>query len=159
MNHLKTIKTLLVIVALLLVSTTEAATGHEHKKENIKMFTGMGSEPYKTVKNFHKALKTKNKSLALSSLHEQVTIFEGGKVERSASEYASHHMQADMNYVSSVNVELLEHHVEIIGEVAISIARTKTTGFYKNKTVNRQGMETIVLRKYDGIWKISHIHW
>ncbi len=68
-------------------------------------------------------------------------------------------MQADMNYVSSVNVELLEHHVEIIGEVAISIARTKTTGFYKNKTVNRQGMETIVLRKYDGIWKISHIHW
>jgi ketosteroid isomerase-like protein len=154
----------LTISLLLTAALFFAQSAHTHNQQKTlqsdpENFSGTESAAYHTVTSFHQALKTKDKQKAHSLLDEKVVIFEGGKVERSASEYASHHMQADMNYLSSVNTELLEQHVSEFGNVAISVARTKTTGEYKGKTINRTGMETMFLKKQNGVWKISHIHW
>ncbi|WP_235281978.1 YybH family protein [Thalassotalea sp. ND16A] len=123
------------------------------------MFSGTDSIPAKIVTQFHQALKSGDKELARSLLADNVLIFEGGGVERSAEEYAHHHMLADMKYLAAVNSTMLEHHVQITGNSAISISRSKTSGTYKGKDVDYEGMETMVLAKHANGWKIVHIHW
>ena len=127
-----------------------------HKNE---MFVGSDSSAGKVVRQFHQALKTGDTRLARSLLAENLVVFEGGSVERSADEYANNHMLADMKYLTGINNELLEHKVEISGNVAYSMSRSKSTGSYTDRTIDVTGMETIVLNKLNGQWKIVHIHW
>jgi|GEM_PF-160955 len=121
--------------------------------------SGLETEAAKVVTTFHKALRTGDGRLARSLLADQVTIFEGGRVERSADEYTQHHMQADMKYLKEMNIEVLEHQVQVMGTTAISKSRTHTKGKYKGKEHDNEGMETIVLEKQGKLWKIKHIHW
>jgi ketosteroid isomerase-like protein len=55
--------------------------------------------------------------------------------------------------------ETLEHQVTVLGNTAISASRSHTTGSYKGKERDYEGMETMVLEKQNGEWKIKHIHW
>ena len=105
------------------------------------------------------ALQTGDKELARAQLASDVMIYEGGRVERSADEYAHHHMLSDMKYLAAMKSETLEHQVTILGNTAISASRSHTKGTYKGKERNYQGMETMVLEKQNGEWKIKHIHW
>ena len=155
-------KVLTVLVSLMALATMQNValadkTKHEHHSK--EYFSGLDTEPAKVVNQFHKALGAKNQELAKNLLANNVLIFEGGRVERSASEYANHHMLADMAYISSVDVETLEHQVTVYGDLAVSSSRTKTKGLYKGKKIDSSGMETMVLRKIQGKWKITHIHW
>ena len=77
----------------------------------------------------------------------------------SAGKVANHHMLADMKYLAQLEVKILEHEVREVGQTAFSMSRTKLTGEFKGKEVNSEGMESMVLLKKDGKWKIAHIHW
>lgn len=121
--------------------------------------SGLETEAAKVVISFHNALRTGDGRLARSLLADQVTIFEGGRVERSADEYAQHHMQSDMRYLKEMNIETLEHQVQVIGNTAISMSRSHMKGKYDGKDRDNEGMETIVLEKQGKSWKIIHIHW
>lgn len=88
-----------------------------------------------------------------------MTIYEGGGVERSADEYAQHHMNSDMEYLSSVTNKALEHQVKVLGNTAISASRFLVNGMFKGEERDYQSMETIVLINTEGEWKIKHIHW
>ena len=121
--------------------------------------SGAETEPGKIVTQFHQAIKLGNKNKARYFLNDNVTIFEGGKVEKSADEYANHHMLSDMKYAAKLYTEVLEHNVTLAGDMAYSVSRTKSTGQFKGSYINKEGMETMVLLKEDGKWKISHIHW
>tara|TARA_R110002050_G_scaffold265306_4_gene406355 strand:- start:2019 stop:2396 length:378 start_codon:yes stop_codon:yes gene_type:complete len=123
------------------------------------MFVGADTPAGKVVTQFHQALKTGDKTTARKLLADDVLIFEGGGVERSADEYAHHHMLSDMKYVAAMNSESLEHNVKIMGNTAVSMSRSKTTGTYKEKERNYESMETMVLEKQNGEWKIVRIHW
>lgn len=92
----------------------------------------------------HHALQTGDKELARAQLASDVMIYEGGRVERSADEYAHHHMLSDMKYLAAMKSETLEHQVTILGNTAISASRSHTKGTYKGKERNYQGMETTV---------------
>ena len=92
-------------------------------------------------------------------LADDVIIFEGGGIERSAEEYANHHMLSDMKYLAAIESKKLEHQVFISGDMAYSISRSKTSGTYKDKKVDYTGMETMTLKSTDSGWKITHIHW
>lgn len=129
-----------------------------HKQEN-SMFKGTDSIAAKVVTQFHKALRTGDKVTARKLLSDDVIIFEGGGVERSADEYAHHHMLSDMKFLAAMISESLEHNVKIMGNTAISMSRSKTTGIYKEKERNFESMETMVLEKQHGEWKIIRIHW
>ena len=71
------------------------------------MFSGLDTPAAKIVIAFHHALNTGDKITAKSLLADDVTIYEGGGVERSADEYAQHHMNSDMEYLSSVTNKAL----------------------------------------------------
>jgi ketosteroid isomerase-like protein len=124
-----------------------------------KITSGLETDAAQVVVQFHAALRSKQQSAARQLLDENVIIFEGGKVERSADEYAHHHMLADMNFLSSVTSQTIEHHVEVTGDIALSISRTSVKGQYRGKDIDSNGMETMVLKKIQGDWKITHIHW
>ncbi|WP_018624911.1 YybH family protein [Kangiella aquimarina] len=123
------------------------------------LMSGLKTEPAKVVKEFHDAIRNGDGRLARSLLTDQVTIFEAGRVERSADEYAKHHMLSDIKFLKKMNIELLEHQVQVIGNAAISISRSRIIGKYDGKDKNNEGMETMVLEKQGSDWKIKHIHW
>jgi len=132
----------------------------EHSAEQKhQRFIGIESPAGKVVRQFHQALKTSDKVTARRLLADEVMIFEGGGVERSADEYAQHHMLSDMKYIAAINSELLEHNVKVIGDSAVSMSRSNTSGTYNGKALNYQSMETMILEKQLGDWKIIHIHW
>ncbi len=123
------------------------------------MFTGLDNAAAETVTAFHAALKAADHNTLLQLLAEDVIVFEGGGVERSKAEYQQHHMTADMAFIKDLQTEVLEHHVRISGDTAVSLRRTKVSGYYKDKPINHSGLETITLAKQDGRWQINHIHW
>ena len=152
---MKTINRLLV----LLMTFSFAANAHGDKNKDKGLFKGIDTPAAKVVLAFHQALETGNQKQARAQLADDVTIFEGGRVERSADEYAHHHMLSDMKYLAAMKSDTLEHQVTILGNTAISASRSQTTGTHKGVERDYQGMETIVLEKQNGEWKIKHIHW
>lgn len=148
---MKTINILLV----LLMTFSFAANAHGDKNKDKGLFKGIDTPAAKVVLAFHQALETGNQKQARAQLADDVTIFEGGRVERSADEYAHHHMLSDMKYLAAMKSDTLEHQVTILGNTAISASRSQTTGTHKGVERDYQGMETIVLEKQNGEWKIK----
>ncbi|MDF2179882.1 nuclear transport factor 2 family protein [Aliiglaciecola sp. CAU 1673] len=151
------LKTINVLALALLMASANA---HEQNPApQAGQFSGLESEAAKVVQAFHQALTTGNAEQAKTLLADDVVIYEGGGIERSAAEYAAHHMQADMKYLAAVHSQPLEHHVQVNQDSAYSLSVSHVTGQYKDKEVDYKGMETMVLVKTDAGWKIKHIHW
>jgi ketosteroid isomerase-like protein len=155
------IKIPMLIVCLVMFwgNVSIAQDSEHHSGQKTEMFIGVDSPAGKVVMQFHLALKTGDKITARKLLADDVLIFEGGGVERSADEYAHHHMLSDMKYLAAMKSEPLEHHVKIMGNSAVSMSRSKNMGIYKGKELKYEGMETMVLEKQQGEWKIVRIHW
>ena len=149
----------IIAISLLAISFNGAADANKKVTKDAQLFTGIDTQAAKVVQRFHMALQTGDRKLARSLLSDDVLIFEGGGVERSAEEYAHHHMLADMKYLKALQVKTIEHHVKVYDDVAVSYSRSHSKGSYKGKKVDRNGMETITLRKINQQWKITHIHW
>lgn len=143
---------ILSLVTMLPVAA-QSASGSDNDK-----LSGSQTAAGQAVTEFHRALKSGDRQKAISLLDEHVVIFEGG-VERSAQQYAAHHMQADMQYLATINTQLLEHSVTANNNLAYSFAISQVTGRYKEKDLNYQSLESIVLRFTNNEWKIVHIHW
>nr|WP_297348475.1 nuclear transport factor 2 family protein [uncultured Glaciecola sp.] len=150
----------LTLVALIVLSGAVFSHENEIEKETKStMFSGLETPAGKAVLAFHKALETGDVKTARSLLADNVLILEGKSVERSAQEYANHHMLSDIKYLRAMSIESIEHHVVQYDVVATSISRSRVKGTYKDKNVDRIGNETITLRRQDDNWKITHIHW
>ncbi len=153
-------KGLLAFVAIVALSPFAFShDGDTHNEAKASMFTGTETTAAKTVLAFHKALETGDVETARNLLVDNVLIFEGQGVERSAKEYASHHMLSDIKYLQAMQIDLIEHHVHEYDGIATSFSRSQLTGTYKGKSIDRASNETITLIKRDSQWKISHIHW
>ncbi|WP_105200913.1 YybH family protein [Pseudoalteromonas sp. T1lg10] len=150
---------LLAAFLFLLATTSVAVQAQSGDEKDAKLFKGLDTPAAKAVLTFKQALKSGDKALAKAQLADDIIIFEGGRVERSADEYAHHHMLSDMKYLKMMESKTLEHQVEVFGNTAVSVSRSHTKGTYKDKQYDYESMETIVLEQQDGQWKIKHIHW
>lgn len=117
------------------------------------------SEAAKVVDAFHAALAKQDTASAAALLSEGALIFEGGYVERSKAEYASHHLGADAAYASVVPTSLVKRSGFADGDKAWIASETRTIGTYKDKPVDRLSTESMVLKKEASGWRIVHIHW
>lgn len=88
-----------------------------------------------------------------------VLIAESGGIERSFVEYASHHMPADMAFSAAVQFTRESRDVIAEGDTATIISRSRAEGQFQNRAIHSRMMETMVLRRIDGQWRIVHIHW
>jgi ketosteroid isomerase-like protein len=159
---MKIIPIILIVVSLITLAVSTDSYAHSNEKSKSRIYpenSGAETDAGKVITQFHKAIKKGYQKKARSLLDDNVIIFEGGKVERSADDYANHHMIADMKYLAKIHTEVLEHSVKVVGNTAYSMSLTKSTGQVKGKYINSEGMESMVLQKKEGKWRIVHIHW
>lgn len=115
--------------------------------------------PAGIVTAFHAALASGNTKAALALLTEDVVIFESGGVESNRAEYASHHLEADAAFSAAVPRTLVSRSHGEDGDAAWVMSVETVTGTYRSRAVNSRSVETMLLRRVDGHWRIMHIHW
>lgn len=115
--------------------------------------------PEGVVDAYGTALGTRNESAVRALLAPDVIIAEGGGAERSAEQYAGHHMPADMAFTAAVDFTVKKRDVLIAEDMAVVISESQIHGTYNGKTIHSRMMETVALRPVDGRWRIAHIHW
>ena len=111
------------------------------------------------VDKWQAALKGGDREAVLRLMTTDVTIYESGEAENSRAEYAEHHLDADMSFAAATTTTIEDRRVVDMGETALVLSRTATAGSFEGKPVSSKGVETMVLRKVDGAWRIAHIHW
>lgn len=111
------------------------------------------------VDQFHAALARGDTARALALLSDDALIYEGGRVERSKSEYAAHHLGADAAFSKSVPRKLTRRTGRVVGNLAWIASEARSTGTFRGRTVDSIGTETMVLRRRGSVWRIVHIHW
>ena len=112
-----------------------------------------------TVTAFHKALEQGDRDGALSTLSDEVSIYEQGWVEQSKAEYAAHHLDSDLSFSKAVTSATTSVDVMVDGQIAVVTSQSTTKGAFEGKAVDSVGLETMVLRHVGDSWKIVHIHW
>ncbi len=115
--------------------------------------------PVAVVDAFHAALTSADPRKALDFLAEDVLIFKSGGVERSRTEYASHHLAADAAFSASVRRTLVSRSHGEVGNAAWVTSVEIVAGAYRSRAINSRSVETMLLGQVAGKWRISHIHW
>ncbi len=131
----------------------------EHSKHTAAEHAAQASGPSKIVDAFAVALASQNEKLVKKLLAEDVLIAEGGGAERSLAEYQAAHMGADMLFMSGVKSTLKSREEFVSGDMAVIVSESEAHGAYAAKPVHSRVMETMVLTRTDGEWRIQHIHW
>lgn len=126
---------------------------------------GLGIEPAipgsaeSVVDAFAAALRSGDADAVAGLLAPDAVIAEGGGAERSYTEYAGHHLAADMAFTAAVKASLLKRDVLDGGGQVTVISESMLHGTYQEKTIHSRMLETMVLVRDGEDWKIVHIHW
>ena len=115
--------------------------------------------PVEIVRAFYAALEAGDSAAALEMLAPDVMIFEGGGVEASRDEYASHHLRSDIAFVQSITREVTREMSGMEGEVAWVLGEASTRGTYRGRPIDSVVAETMILKRTPAGWRIVHIHW
>ena len=130
---------------------------HADRKQHVHE-TASGS-PVDTAKALHEALSSGDASRVKALLDPKVLILESGGAERSQAEYAAHHLKADMDFMKTVTYRLERQTGDTVGDLAWVASESRMTGASKEKPVDIQSAETLVLKKTSTGWKVVHVHW
>jgi ketosteroid isomerase-like protein len=130
--------------------------GHQH---DAGMLSHSAKGPAETVDAFFATLKAGDLARAKSLLDPNVRIFESGGAERSAEEYAGHHLPADSAFLKTATQEVTQRIGDAVGDLAWVASEQRIQAESKGKPVDILSTETMVLRKTADGWRIVHIHW
>ena len=111
------------------------------------------------VDGFHKSLSNGDRAAALALLDERVQIYEQGWVERSSAEYGSHHLDDDIEFSRATTQTTTARSGLANGDQAYVATEGRNTGTFRGKAIDSVTLETVVLHRLDGKWRITHIHW
>lgn len=110
------------------------------------------------VDAFHTALSSGDSAAVLALLADDAVIMESGGAENK-DHYSEHHMPGDMAFIAAVTRERGEMAVVVNGDVAWASSASVTQGTFREREINSQGAELMVLSRTDSGWKIRAIHW
>ena len=117
------------------------------------------AEPARTVDAFHDALVRGDRKAAQALLDDSVLIYEQGWVERSKAEYAAHHLESDAEFSAATTSTRTARAGAVLGDIAYVSSEAKVTGTFAGKAIDSIALETMVLQRAQGVWRIIHIHW
>jgi hypothetical protein len=115
--------------------------------------------PLETVAAFHQAMADGKAGQASALLAPEIQIYESGHVERSRSEYAGHHLPADIAFGKGTSSKVLKQTERIAGTLAVVMQESETSGKHQGASVHLFGTETAVLERRGEQWIITHLHW
>ncbi len=117
------------------------------------------SGPLAVVEQFHAAMKRGDAAAVAALMAEDAVVYEQGWAEASKGEYVTGHLPGDIAYSVGMTDEVVSRRVSTSGSFALVMTQSRTTGTYEGKPVDREGTETMVLKRVKGAWFITHIHW
>ena len=132
---------------------------HSRDKQDPAWVMSAGAaEAAAVVDEFQKLLAQGRTREASALLDANVLIFEGGGVERSRAEYASHHLKSDAAFLKNATVAVRSRTGNVIGDLAwiATESQLKTDGA---KPLDLMTTETMVLKRTPQGWRVTHIHW
>lgn len=112
-----------------------------------------------TVDRFSKALSAGKFDKAGAELDAKVLILESGGAESSAAEYLGGHALGDAAFLKGVHVQLVRRTAQASSDMAWVGSESEMHTQKDGKRVTILSTETMVLKRTDNIWKITHIHW
>ncbi|MDH5283681.1 MAG: nuclear transport factor 2 family protein [Gemmatimonadota bacterium] len=107
---------------------------------------------------FHAALAAGDTAAILRLLAPDAVILESGDLE-SRTEYAAHHLPADIEFARSVPGDRVVSGIRVEGSVAWVTAMSTNRGEFRGRAVASQGAELMILSREGGTWRIRAIHW
>lgn len=110
------------------------------------------------VRGFHAALAAGDSTAALELLDPGVVIFESGHAE-SLTQYRSGHLRSDVAFARAVRREVTGESIAVWGDAALYTSEAHTTGEWRGRAIDSQGVETMVMVRTPEGWRIRHIHW
>jgi len=110
------------------------------------------------VTAFHSALVEGDSAAALRLLAPDLRVLESGHIEDLA-QYRSRHLAADIAFAQAVPSQRTIHAVTVIDSVAWLSATSRTTGTYRDRAIDSEGVELMVLTRTPEGWHIRAIHW
>lgn len=110
------------------------------------------------VQRFHAALAAGDSAGALALLAPDLTVLESGDVEGRA-EYRAHHLPADIDFARAVPTTRGVVQVTVRGDVAWTVATSRSVGAYRGRLVDAAGAELMVLPREAAGWQIRTVHW
>ena len=111
------------------------------------------------VERFGKALSAGQLDKAGAELDAKVLILESGGAERSAAEYLGGHAKGDAAFLKTVHVQLVRRTAQVSGDIAWVASESELHSTKDGKMTTILSTETMVLKRTDKAWKITHIHW
>ncbi len=111
------------------------------------------------VDRFGKALKAGQLDKAGAELDANVLIYESGYAERSAAEYLGGHAKGDAAYLKGAHIQMLSRTAKTSGDIAWVASDSELHSQKDGKMSTSVSTETMVLKRTDKGWKITHIHW
>jgi ketosteroid isomerase-like protein len=108
---------------------------------------------------FAAALRAGDDTALRRLMAPNVVIAESGGVERSFDQYATHHMAADFAFTAAMQFTPGQRDIIIGQDMATVISRAEVHGQFHGREINSNSMETMVLQRVDGQWRIVHVHW
>lgn len=118
----------------------------------------LDDEVVAVVDAFHEALVAGDSTAALALLSDDVVILEGGGVE-TKDEYRSGHLAGDMRFAAAVPAERGAMEVRRSDDVAWAWSTSVRQGRMGEREIDSRGAELVVLRRDEGDWRITAIHW
>ena len=143
---------LFAISYLILIFTSITSVGME------RIVVADTTEVLATLDAFHQGLANGDSTTVADLLSSTVSISEGGKIE-SKEEYLSGHFHGDSAYLSSMTRESISSTVTIRGETAWVVSKTRLYGTYRDREIDSNSVETVVLIRSNGQWLIDAVHW
>ncbi len=116
---------------------------------------GDRADPVGTANAFRRALEGGNDRGAMSLMAPELLLYESGEQNQSRSDYAAHHMKADMAFLANARVTVLDQKTSAHGALAWVATRSRIA----TRDGDMISTETMVLRRKKAGWRIVHIHW
>ena len=107
---------------------------------------------------FREAITAGDAEAAGALLAPDAAILEGGKIE-TAHDYLSHHFVSDGSFLRAMTREPGERRVTVAGDAAWVVSRSRLHGRYRDRDLDMNSAELMVLRRTDGGWRIAAVHW
>ena len=112
------------------------------------------------LQSYDRAFVAKDLDALASFYHPDVTIFEGGGINNGWADYRDHHIGPELK--SFDNLQFERRHVAVHVMEGSTVAYVTSEYALKARTggrdVDSSGLETLVLAKSGGAWKIRHSH-
>jgi ketosteroid isomerase-like protein len=116
--------------------------------------------PTEVVDAFHSALTRQDTAGALSLLARDLIVFEFGLVDPTLEAYAFQHLPLDMNFAAATTWTLQTRRMGGSGDDRWVLSTYRVTGTDANGApIDSTYLESILLTRSGGNFRINHIHW